>query len=385
MIQQDFYDAADAWYNIFLTGIGWSWKSYALKQWCDKQSKKIIVTAPTGIAAINANGTTIHRAFGLWGDNYMKVNPQSIEWKEVDVLIIDEVSMVSCELLDYVDKVLRLFRVRELPFGWLQVILVGDLAQLDPVYNLSDPAVKERHTKLIEDKGSVLFVVSDAYINGKFKQITLTENKRSQDDKLNNLLNKVREGDLTVLSQFKRPMPRQDLSEHVHIYPYNVQVDAMNKRMIESIPWQLKTYYGAITGTFNENNCITPKFLNLKVGAKVMITKNLETLINGDTGIVMAMFPDRVTVYSERLLQNVDILQAKWENIIYDKHGEEEVVGAYHQIPLRLAYAITAHKSQWLTIDKVCFHYNSNLSRNLIYVALSRATTYDWLLITSWK
>ena len=384
MIQQDFYDAADAGYNIFLTGIGGSWKSYALKNWCERQNKKIVVTAPTGIAAINAGWTTIHKAFQVSWDNYIKVNHQDISWDEVDVLIIDEISMVSCELLDYIDKILRTFRTSMLPFGWMQVILVWDLAQLEPVYNLTDENTKKRYDSLIADKWSTYFIVADSYINGKFKQITLTENKRSVDDKLNNLLNKVREWDMSVLSQFKRVAPRQDLSEHVHIFPYNVQVDKMNWDMLTKLSGENKCYYWHIEWNFNENNCISPKYLNLKVWAKIMITKNLDCwLVNWDMWTILSLWDSYIKIFSDRFKTSYEITVATWENKVYDHHGEEEVIGKYMQMPLKLGYAITAHKSQWLTLDKVCFHYSSKLSRNLIYVALSRATTYDWLLITS--
>lgn len=294
--------------------------------------------------------------------------------------------MVSCELLDYIDRILRTFRTSMLPFGWMQVILVWDLAQLEPVYNLNDENTKKRYDNLIADKWSTYFVVADSYINGKFKQITLTENKRSVDDKLNNLLNKVREWDLSVLSQFKRIWPREDLTQHVHIFPYNMQVDKMNSDMLTKLTGENKCYYWYIEWNFNESNCISPKYLNLKVWAKIMITKNLECwLVNWDMWTVISMWDSYVKIFSDRFKTTYEITIATWENKVYDHHGEEEVIGKYMQMPLKLGYAITAHKSQWLTLDKVCFHYSPSLSRNLIYVALSRATTYDWLLITSWK
>ena len=380
MIQQDFYDAADKWLNIFLTGIGWSGKSYAIEQWkkANYKKKKIITVAPTGVAAINVWGVTIHRAFKLpFGNIYYNVTKQKIDWKKVDVLIIDEISMVWVHMMEQIDRTLRTKVDMEKPFWGLQVIVVGDMAQLPPII------VWDKDVKTLVDKfGWIEFHNSDWYKEGNFTDIMLTENKRSSDDKLNNALNKVREWKFTLMDFQTKPYSAFFSNRATHIMASNNEVDNFNLHKLTTLKWKSHLYKGEVTWNFNMKNVLTPENLELKEWATVMITKNLECwLVNWDLWEVSECHDSYIDFYSYRKDEHFMIWETTWEEKNYDETGNEEIVWTFTQVPVKLWWAITAHKSQWLTMDRVVFHYKSYLDIKLIYVALSRATTWDNLYI----
>ena len=380
--QQDFINEANEGKSIFLTGIPWSWKTYILKQWMEQNlNKKIVVVAPTGIAAINAGWVTIHSAFKLYWDNYHIIRKQEINWENIDVLIIDEISMVSCELFDYMSEVIKKNRYCSDPFWWLQVIAVWDLSQLPPVYDLSKPEVKDRYNSLMKNKWGVLFNLSDAY--KWFTEINLTEPQRSKDPKLNDLLIRIREWDMTAVKEFQQWWYSTQFSNKaIHIMPYNYQVDKYNSDRLDKIPWKTYRFKWFIKWEFNANNVLAPMELNVKIWATIMVIKNLENwLVNWDMWEVISIQEKTITIKSFRLEEEFEISLEKWENIHYDQEWNKEVLWKFIQYPLRLWFAITAHKSQWCTLEKIIFHYNSGLSQELIYVALSRGTTYEWIYI----
>lgn len=382
--QQDFYDEANKWNNIFLTWVWWSWKTFALSKWKEETKwKKILTCSPTWIAAIQAWGQTIHSMFKLFGNNYHVINSWKINWSIIDTLIIDEISMVSCELFDYIDKYLRKMLKKKEPFWWIQIICVGDLSQLPPVYNFNEDWVKDKYEKLIIDLWWVEFNRSKTFAKAHFKTINLTVNFRSVDDKLNNILNDIREWEINSIHWFKsKGYTKLDYDNYTHLMPYNCMVDKFNSNMLNSIKWKEYKYKSKITWEFNTNNVLANDELILKVWVKVMIVKNLKCwLVNWDSWYVTEIVWNNITFLSDRLWWEFIINHETWFNISYNESWDEEILWTFKQIPLKLNYAISIHKSQGLTLDKVMFHYNPRLSKELCYVACSRVRDYESLYL----
>lgn len=382
MTQEDFIELANEWKNISLTWIAWSWKTYILNKWkLDNSHKKIITVAPTGIAAINAWGATIHSAFRLYWDNYHIFKKQEINWNNIDVLIIDEISMVSCDLFDYISDVIKKHCFSNDNFWWLQVITVWDLAQLPPIFDMKNEKTAARYKELMKTRWWVTFNFAKAY--KWFIECNLTEAKRSKDPLLNSLLNRLREWDMKALHEFKSEWYSAQFSNKAtHIFPYNTQVDNYNHERLSKIPWKTYKFKWFVKWEFNLNNVLAPIELSLKIWATVMCIKNLECwLVNWDMCEVLEIKPKFITVRSERLETDFDISLETWKNIHYDEQWNEQELWRFIQFPLRLGFGITSHKSQGLTLEKVIFHYNDSLSKELVYVACSRVTSYDWIYI----
>ena len=384
MTQEQFYELANEWHNIFLSGNWGTWKSWAINKWCeDNNLKKIIRVAPTGIAAINCWWETIHSVFKLYWSNYHVFRKQDIDWSIIDVLILDEISMVSGEMFDYMWEVIKRAYHNDKPFGNIQVIVVGDLAQLPPVYNFKEEWIKDKYNQRIKDFWWITFKHSKAYKEWNFKEIHLTENKRTTDDKLISLLNRLRTWDRTAINEFQHEWySAQFYNKAVHIMPYNYQVDKLNEERLSKLPWKTFKFMWFTKGEFNLNNVLVPLELKLKVWARVMCVKNLECwLVNGDCWEIIAINKDEIIFKSDRLWEDFEIHTEKWTNIHYDAEWNKEEKWCFVQFPLKLWYGITSHKSQGLTLDKVIFHYDSSLSNELVYTACSRATTFNWLYV----
>ena len=382
MTQEDFIVLANEWKNIFLTWNAWTWKTYILNKFKElNKDKKIITTSPTGIAAINAWWVTIHSAFRLYWDNYHVFKKQEINWNNIDVLIIDEISMVSCDLFDYISDVIKKHCFSSEEFWWLQVITVWDLAQLPPIFNNKDEKSAARYKELMRTRWWVTFNFSRAY--KWFTECNLTEAKRSKDQLLNSLLNRLREWDMQALHEFKSEWYSTQFSNKAtHIFPYNTQVDNYNHERLSKIAWKTYKFKWFVKWEFNLNNVLAPIELSLKIWATVMCIKNLECwLVNWDMCEVLEIKPKFITVRSERLETDFDISLETWKNIHYDEQWNEQELWRFIQFPLRLWFWITSHKSQGLTLEKVIFHYNNSLSKELVYVACSRVTSYDWIYI----
>lgn len=386
--QDNFIEEANKWSNIFLTWLAWAGKTYILNQWKEQKElewKTIITVAPTWIRAIQAWGATIHSTFKLYGDNYHVFKPQLINWNEIDILIIDEVSMVSCEMFEFMSDVIRRNTWTRKMFWWLQVICVWDLNQLPPIYNLNIKETKQRYDKLINELWWVYFNLSSAYKEWLFVEINLSESKRSSDNKLNDLLNRIRANDISALKEFKTEWySSQFYNKATHIFPYNNQVDSFNYERLLKLPWKQFVFKWVIQGDFNMNNVLVPEELKLKVGATIMIIKNLENwLVNWDTGEILEIDSKdlSIKIRSDRLQQDYWIWLEKWENKVYDEHGSEQILWKLTHFPIKLWWRLTRHKTQGLTLDKVIFHYNQSLSKELVYVALSRWREYDNIYI----
>ena len=306
------------------------------------------------------------------------IKHQSVDWKHIDTIIIDEISMVGPDYVDYIDFLLRNETGKPLePFGGIQMIFVGDKAQLPPVYTAFDDEAKQELADLKKKYGQLTF--DKAYSYQDFVECELTEIKRQNDDKFISILNRLRDGDMSALNELKQGRGGDD---YTSLKPFNTMVDKQNNLMFSKLPGAKHTFEADIIGTFNLKNSITPQVLELKVGAKVMITKNMqdEGLVNGDMGKVTKIGDGYISFYSERLDIEIDIERKKWKEIKYE--GTEEVeVGTFTQYPMKLAYALSIHKSQGLTLDKVSVTVTKNLAKELVYVAVSRATNMEHLYI----
>ena len=385
MTQEQAMEILLSWQNCFLTGKAWTWKSYLTDKFIQDRRdywKNVVVVAPTGIAAINIGWATIHSTFKMHGTYLLKraVKNQSVDWMRIHTIIIDEISMVWPDYVDYIDYLLQEERWCDRPFGWIQMIFVGDAKQLPPVYVGRTDQEKHEIDKLIQKYGELTFDKAVAY--KWFTQIELDEIKRTSDPKLIEILNEVREGMITSVSKLNQGYGD---AETVHLMPFNNLVDKYNSQKFQYISWEARTYDAIIKfqklDDFKEKDYVSPVKLELKVWSRVMVTKNLECgLVNGDLWTVKKLHQDYVLIHSDRFNQDYWIEITEWKRIEY--HGmNERVIWTFSQIPLKLAWAMTIHKSQGLTLDNVCVTVVKWMSKELLYVGLSRCTNYEKLFI----
>lgn len=330
--------------NCFVTWPAGSGKTYLTEKFIEElreQDKTVIVTAPTGIAAINIGWATIHSTFKMFG-NYLHFRipkPSNIDWNLVTALIIDEISMVWPDYVDYIDLSLKRFLHNDLPFGGIQVVFIGDPKQLPPVYGSFTDQDKKDLEWLREKYGSLTFDKAKAY--EWFEVLELDRIHRQKDPKFIDILNTVRDGNFNVLKQLNQS---KGTSKSVHLKPYNNMVDSHNQIQFDKLKWDSKKYYAEVSGKFNVKNCITPEELDLKVWARIMVTKNLQCwLVNWDLWSVKEMLEDSVIIYSDRFERDEVITFEEWKEIEYDG-TTEKLLWTFYQIPLKLSWAMTIHK-----------------------------------------
>ena len=386
--------------NIFLTGKAGTGKTTFLRNLCTRSSKRIVVAAPTGIAAINARGTTLHSLLQLSFGPYIpgarreaqKFSKRKLALiRSMDMLVIDEVSMVRADLLDYVDEVLRRVRNPNRPFGGVQLLLIGDLQQLPPV-------VKEDEWMLLRDRyASPYFFHSQALAAAGYITLELGKVYRQDDAEFLSLLNNIRSGrdlPLTLETLNRRYLPsfKPPTGEHwIRLTTHNATARSIKDSEMARIAGKEKSYSCIIDGQFPENAYPADETLRLKVGAQVMFIKNdteSHLYFNGMIGTVQALGVDEVTVRVPDVEQPITVGRAIWENTRYDidpktKEMTEVVDGAFAQIPLRTAWAITIHKSQGLTFNHACIDASSSFAHGQAYVALSRCRNLEGLVLTS--
>ena len=393
--------------SIFLTGKAGTGKTTFLKTVMQQSRKRPIVVAPTGVAAINAGGVTIHSFFQLPFSPYVpgaKVESKFDFSKEkrkiiasIDLLIIDEISMVRADLLDAIDAVLRRFRDHNLPFGGVQLLLIGDLAQLTPVVTPED----ERLLKPYYD--TPYFFGSKALQQIDYVTIQLEHVYRQQDESFIQILNEVRNGHPSaetleklnsraiLNSQFS--IPNSQLA--IRLTTHNHLANYYNESELQKLPGRSYHYHAEISGTFPDYSYPTAETLELKVGAQVMFVKNDPSgerlYYNGRIGRVMEASEKHLTVYCEGDANAIEVEPLEWENTRYTlnevtREIESEVQGTFKQLPLRLAWAITIHKSQGLTFDHAIIDANQSFAPGQVYVALSRCRTLEGLVLaTPWR
>lgn len=386
MTQQEALDIMLSGQNCFLTGEAGSGKTWLTQEYIRllrQDSKTVIVTAPTGVAAINIWWATLHSTFRVFGMYPTKrtVRSQKISWTQVDAIIIDEISMVGPDILDQIDHVLRSCAKWHQPFWGIQVILVWDAGQLKPVYAPHTPQDMEDYRAVsARYNGKLTFDSATAYVDWWFTRLHLTEPQRQKDPEFLERINLIRAGKASTALKFNQWCWDAD---SVHLMPTNDMVNNYNEVKYYNLDAVERKYKGKIDGDFNIKNAITPVELLLKVWARIMITKNDNNtgIVNGDAWYVKNFSTEWVNVYLDRFpWQTILVAPSVWQQIEYIG-SEEIVIGTYTQIPLKLAWAITIHKSQWLTLDNVCVHVTKGMKHDLLYVAVSRASSQEKLFI----
>ena len=414
--------------SIFLTGKAGTGKTTFLKTIVKKSRKRPIVVAPTGVAAINAGGVTIHSFFQLSFSPYVpgaKVESRFDFGREkrkiiasIDLLIIDEISMVRADLLDAVDNVLRRFRDHTKPFGGVQLLMIGDLAQLTPVVTPEDEQVLKSYYD------TPYFFGSKALQQTDYVTIQLEHVYRQQDASFIDILNQIRGGHPSqeVLDKLNRrvtahpsspigrdawshnaiptasssnqtSLPSEGLGEaFIRLTTHNNLANFYNESELQKLPGRSYQYTAEVKGTFPDYSYPTAKTLVLKQGAQVMFVKNDPSgehkYYNGRIGRVHEIGQNRLTVYCEGDSEAIEVEPLEWENTRYTlnektREIEAEVQGTFKQLPLRLAWAITIHKSQGLTFDHAIIDANQSFAPGQVYVALSRCRTLEGLVLAS--
>ena len=385
--------------SIFLTGKAGTGKTTFLKTVVERSRKRPIVVAPTGVAAINAGGVTIHSFFQLPLSPYVPGSKTEERYDfskqkrqliaSVDLLIIDEISMVRADLLDAVDNALRRYRDHARPFGGVQLLMIGDLAQLTPV-------VTPREEQLLRQYyDTPYFFGSKALQQTDYVTIQLEKVYRQQDDAFLSILNDIRHGNpsLRTLQQLNsRYVAPPAGQSFIRLTTHNQLADHYNETELARLTGKMFWYKAEVEGTFPETSYPTSDTMVLKVGAQVMFIKNdasgRHRYFNGRIGHVTYLDPKKVLVHCEGDKEPIEVEPLEWENTRYSlnpetREIEADVQGKFRQLPLRLAWAITIHKSQGLTFDRVVIDAGQSFAPGQVYVALSRCRTLEGLFLAS--
>lgn len=388
--------------NLYLTGKAGTGKTTFLKWLKESSTKRMIILAPTGIAAINAGGMTIHSFFHFplspfiphhgFPDskrNISRFNKDKIQIiKTLDLLVIDEVSMVRADILDAIDATLRRFRDHSRPFGGVQLLLIGDLQQLSPV-------VKQNEWQLLKDHYSTpYFFSSIALQEAGYLTVELKKVYRQSDEVFLNLLGKIRRGEATseVIAELNRryipdfkPSPDKG---YIRLTTHNHLAEEINRRELELLPGEAISYSAQVDGDFPEMLFPTSSSLTLKKDAQVMFLRNDNDkgYYNGMTGKIVALSEKSVTVRPIGKDHNIEVETTVWETSKYtldEESGEikEDVVGFFRQLPLKPAWAITIHKSQGLTFDNAIIDASLSFAHGQTYVALSRCRSLEGMVL----
>ena len=388
--------------SIFLTGKAGTGKTTFLKTVVEKSRKRPIVVAPTGVAAINAGGVTIHSFFQLPFTPYVPGAKMESKFEfsrekrkilaSIDLLIIDEISMVRADLLDAIDSVLRRFRDHLQPFGGVQLLMIGDLAQLTPVVTPED----EQLLKPYYD--TPYFFGSKALGRIEYVTIQLQHVYRQQDDSFIDILNQIRDGRLTQENLAKlngRYQPHfipKPGDGYIRLTTHNHLANYYNETELRKLSSRTFQYKASIEGTYPDYSYPTAETLELKVGAQVMFVKNDPSAghlyYNGRIGQVVYLDNSHIKVRCEGDDDDIEVEALEWENTRYTlnektREIEAEVQGTFRQYPLRLAWAITIHKSQGLTFAHAIIEANQSFSPGQVYVALSRCRTMEGLVLAA--
>lgn len=395
--------------NVFLTGKAGTGKTTFLHALKSRSPKRMIVVAPTGVAAINAGGVTIHSFFQLPFGPYLagsaeapasgdsrytnKFSREKINIiRSLDLLVIDEISMVRADLLDAVGDILCRYKDRSRPFGGVQLLMIGDLQQLAPV-------VKDEEWSLLKDHyASPFFFCSQALQQVPYTCIELTHVYRQSDMTFVHLLNKIRDNkaDSETLQALNRryvPNFRPDDTEgYITLTTHNYQAQQINKQKLDELDEKAYSYDAEIKDNFPDYSFPTEQHLVLKKGAQVMFVKNDSSsekrYYNGKIGRITAISLDNIVVRCEKEKEAITVVREEWTNTKYTIHPEtqeisETVEGIFRQYPLKTAWAITIHKSQGLTFEKAVVDAGAAFTHGQVYVALSRCKTLEGLVLSS--
>lgn len=386
--------------SIFLTGKAGTGKTTFLRTIKQRSTKRMIVVAPTGVAAINANGVTIHSFFQLPLSPFVPestVKPRFEYSKQkrqimrtLDLLIIDEISMVRADILDAIDSILRRFREHNKPFGGVQLLMIGDLQQLTPIVRPDEEKLLSRYYN------TPYFFDSKALQSTQYVTIELTKVFRQQDKVFIDILNHFRDGnvsdeDFDILNKRYQPnFTPDENSDYIHLTTHNRIADNINDRQLEQIKEQAYKFCARVEGQFPENSYPADYELTLKCGAQVMFIHNdrFERYYNGKIGRITYIDNERIEVSCPNENEKIEVEPQTWENTRYTlnettKQIEGEVLGTFTQYPLRLAWAITIHKSQGLTFEHAIIDAQQAFASGQVYVALSRCRTLEGLVLAS--
>lgn len=403
--------------NIFLTGKAGTGKTTLLHKIINTCYKNTLVVAPTGIAALNAGGVTIHSMFQLPFASFLPTlsNPPIVNEflrfenrfslrkhfqmhknkqqviRNMELLIVDEVSMLRADVLDAMDYMLQFIRKDKRPFGGVQVLFIGDLLQLPPVVKQEEWEVLKHYYK------GMYFFQSEVITQNPLLYVELETIYRQTDKLFISILNHLRENQLTSedikqLEKYVQPdFPKKHLKDYITLTTHNAKADAMNQREMSKLTSPLFSYEADIVDDFPEYLYPIEKVIQLKEGARVMFIKNdisgEHLFFNGKMGTVVSLSEGEITVKLDGG-RVINVERYEWENVRYKlnettKDIEEERLGSFTQYPLRLAWAITIHKSQGLTFEKAILDLTSVFASGQAYVAFSRLRSLDGLILLS--
>lgn len=391
--------------NLFLTGRAGTGKTTFLKELVRRTAKRMVVLAPTGIAAINAGGSTLHSffqlPFGLYLPGYNRKNRFRIGKEKInlmrgiDLMVIDEVSMLRADILDEVSGILKRYRNDHRPFGGVQLLMIGDLQQLAPIVKDEEWEQMKHHYV------SPYFFESEALKAAGFLCVELQKIYRQDDVSFIELLEKIRTRciDQNVLDLLhSRYIPGFNPPEkdgYITLTTHNYQSDRINDGNLSALPGTEQVYEAQVTGSFPETSFPTAAVLRFKPGSQVMFVKNDSSpdhrYYNGRIGFVIRCEENAVWVRCKDELREADEIKVEaevWENTKYvidegTKEIKAETEGSFKQIPLRLAWAVTIHKSQGLTFDKVVIDAGRAFAHGQVYVALSRCRSLEGIVLRS--
>lgn len=385
--------------NVFITGRAGTGKSTLLRYFRATTAKRIVVLAPTGVAALNVRGQTIHSFFGfkpnVTVERIKKIPPSSDRgnvYRNIDAIVIDEISMVRADLLDCVDKFLRLNGPRKgLPFGGIQMIFIGDLYQLPPVVTGNE---RVAFGSLYE---SPYFYSAHVFESIDMAFVELDKIYRQHDQRFIDLLNAIRNKSVSeeeiellngrVMPEFEPPPDEF----YIYLTTTNRQAEEINKRQLSKLKGPMYSFTGFIEGEFGDDYLPTAIELQLKVGAQVMMLNNdsMGRWVNGSVGRItdIVQYPDEEAVIVVELAdgEEVEVTPNTWEIFRFfseDDKLKSEVIGKFTQYPLMLAWAVTIHKSQGKSFDKVIIDIGRGaFAHGQVYVALSRCTSFEGLVL----
>lgn len=397
--------------SVFLTGKAGTGKTTLLKHIRQNTVKQIAVVAPTGVAAINAGGSTIHSFFQFpfapflpvfsenAGPDFSKSNLPALKYnalrlsifRKLELLVIDEISMVRADLLDQIDMTLRHTRKKwHLPFGGVQVLLIGDMHQLPPVVQ------PEEWRLLSQVYASPYFFDSLVMRHNKPVYIELEKIYRQKEQTFIEILNKVRNNRLTAVDfevlnlHYKAAISKDVVRANITLTTHNKKADDLNSELLNELNEKAYRFRCKVDGSFGEKSYPADEELVLKKGARVMFLKNNaeKNYYNGKIGLVTFINDEKIKVKCEEDHSEIEVIRETWTNVSYtlnkqSKSLEEEILGTFTQFPLRLAWAITIHKSQGLTFDKVIIDAAASFSAGQVYVALSRCRGLAGLTLSS--
>lgn len=389
--------------NLFITGKAGTGKTTFLHKIKNESLKRMVIVAPTGVAAINAKGVTIHSFFQMpfgpilpnqiaqTSNQQRKFSKQKIDIiKSLDLVVIDEISMVRADLLDGIDQVLRRYKNRNQVFGGAQILMIGDLQQLAPV-------VKPNEWSLLRNYYQTMyFFSSKAFQEANVVSIELKHIYRQKNEDFIKILNEIRNDNLSeesskILNERYNPTFSPEENEgYITLTTHNKRANTINESELNKLITKSQFFEAEVSGKFNENSYPNDEALELKIGAQVMFIKNDSSpekrYFNGKIGVITDISRDSVTVQCPNDIEEIVTEYEIWDNVNYTINDEtnelkEEIVGSFKQIPLRLAWAITIHKSQGLTFDKAIIDAEASFAHGQTYVALSRCTSLEGLVL----